>query len=292
MSTTVTTGEENKTAKISACSGDSRSRPQLHIGLFDLVKPLGKGSFGQVYLARHRESDWICALKVLYKEGIMRNSEEVYVRNEIDIHRQLCHPGIVDFYGWFHDSSRIVLILEYAIGGELFKSLERGGPFSEQCSAKYISQIALALLYLHEKHIMHRDIKPENILLGNHGELKLADFGYAVQDPDDRQEDKCGTLEYKAPEMLLPGPLSYTKAVDLWALGVLTYELLTAATPFADTSNAVICRKICKLDMEPLPRRISSEAKDFIQSLLVLDPSKRLPLKNVSEHPWIMKNCR
>ncbi|KAI1752003.1 serine/threonine-protein kinase [Xylaria castorea] len=328
MSAAVITYKENEAARVSVCGSSSQPRkgvspsyiprypppatttvfstpnhaanstiqststqPQLHFGLFEIAKLLGNGAFGQVYLARHRESGRICALKVLIKDKI-RDGEERHVRREIEIHSCLRHPGILSFYGWFHDSSRIVLILEYAIGGMLFKVLEREDHFSEQRAAKYVAQVALSLLYIHNKHIMHRDIKPENILLGLHGELKLADFGYSVHAPDNRRETRCGTLDYIPPEMLMPSPVSYTNAVDLWALGVLTYEFLTGGTPFADIDVAATRRRICKLDMEPLPASVSSEAKNFIHSLLVLDPSSRLPLKSVLDHPWIVENCK
>ncbi|KAI0450745.1 serine/threonine-protein kinase [Xylaria acuta] len=293
--TTVTTTIATTTATASSHIANSPvqpvlAHPQLHLGQFEIAKSLGKGSFGRVYLAKHKESGRICALKILNKESITRAGNERHVRREIEVHSQLRHPGILNFYGWFHDSSRIVMILEYAIGGELFGVLQREGEFSEQCAAKYVAQVAISLSYLHRKHIMHRDIKPENILLGLHGELKLADFGYSVYAPDDRRETRCGTLDYLPPEMLTSSHLSYTNAVDLWALGVLTYEFLTGGAPFTDTAAATR-RRIRELDMEPLPDSLSSEAKDFVHSLLVLDPSSRLSLKGVLDHPWITKNC-
>ncbi|KAI8945523.1 serine/threonine-protein kinase [Xylaria longipes] len=329
MPATVITDKENEAARVSVCSDDSRPRkrarldhipttdlsattttfaqsndvannpaqlapshPQLHLGLFEIARKLGEGGFGQVYLAKHRESDFICALKILDKERIMDKGEERHVKSEIEVHSRLRHPGILGFYGWFHDSERIVMILEYAIGGELYDALKRERRFSEECAATYVAQVAYSLLYMHRKHIMHRDIKPENILLGLHGELKLADFGYAVYAPDDRRDTKCGTLDYIPPEMLRSGNASYTNAVDLWELGVLTYEFLTGRPPFADDEDSVTRKKIRKLDIEPLPASISSEAKDFVHSLLVLDPSSRLPLEDLLEHPWIVKNCK
>ncbi|KAI1737853.1 kinase-like protein [Xylaria scruposa] len=283
--------EESNHAAESAIQS-TPTQPKLHFRSFEIARPLGNGAFGQVYLARHRESGLICALKVLNKENIMRDGKERHVRREIEVHSHVRHPGIIGFYGWFHDSSRIVLILEYAIGGELFKVLLREDHFSEQRAAKYVAQIAFSLSYLHDKHIMHRDIKPENILLGLQGELKLADFGYSVHAPDNIRETKCGTLDYMPPEMLVRGPASYTNAVDLWALGVLTYELLTGRTPFADNTAAATRSRISRLDMEPLPAALSSEAKQFVHSLLVLDPPSRLSPKDVLDHPWIVKNCK
>jgi aurora kinase len=103
------------------------AKPQrLHLGLFEIGRPLGKGKFGRVYLVRHRQSGFICALKVLEKTQISREKAEVHVRREIEVHSNLRHPGILGFYNWFHDSRRIYLILEYAAGGELVRSSPPG----------------------------------------------------------------------------------------------------------------------------------------------------------------------
>ncbi|KAI0137964.1 kinase-like protein [Hypoxylon sp. NC0597] len=264
--------------------------PDLHLGMFEIGKPLGKGKFGRVYLAKHRPSGFICALKVLDKNEIKREKAETHVRREIEVHSQIRHPGILGFYNWFHDSRRIFLILEYSPGGELYKPLRRETRFSERRAAKYAAQVAHALIYLHSKSIMHRDIKPENILIGLHGELKLADFGYSVHAPSNFRQTLCGTLDYLPPEMLTSGPVKYTKAVDQWTLGVLTYEFLTGEAPFEDT-YPMTHKRILKCDMTPLPAWLSPEAKNFVHSLLVLDPTKRLPLVDVLKHPWIVKNC-
>ncbi|KAI1176175.1 serine/threonine-protein kinase [Nemania sp. FL0916] len=262
---------------------------RLHLGQFEIGKPLGKGKFGRVYLARHRESGYICALKVLNKDEITREGGEMHVRREIEVHSNLRHPGVLGFHGWFHDAHRIFLILEYAAGGELYRVLQKEGRFSERRAAKYIAQVTLSLIYLHGKNVMHRDMKPENILLGLHDELKLADFGYSVHAPSNFRSTLCGTLDYLPPEMLQPGNPGYTNAVDQWTLGILTYEFLAGEAPFEDTVAKTRIR-IAKGEMKPLPAYISREAKHFVHSLLVLDPEKRLPLKDVLDHPWIVKH--
>ncbi|KAI0379499.1 kinase-like protein [Hypomontagnella monticulosa] len=268
----------------------SNQSPDLHLGMFEIGKALGKGTFGRVYLARHRPSGFICALKVLNKEEIREENAEVHVRREIEVHSKLRHPGNLGFYNWFHDSSRIFLVLEYAPGGEVYKSLQREFRFTEQRAAKYAAQVAHALIYLHSKNIMHRDIKPENILVGLHGELKLADFGYSVHAPGNFRSTLCGTLDYIPPEMLNFNMEKYTKAVDQWALGALTYEFLTGKAPFVDDYHTTR-KRIFKCDMWPFPTSVSSEARDFVKSLLVLDPTKRLPLTDAIRHPWIVMNC-
>ncbi|KAK4114367.1 kinase-like protein [Canariomyces notabilis] len=265
---------------------------QFHLGMFEIGRPLGKGKFGRVYLARERTSGFICALKVLYKSELQQGSGvEKQVRREIEIQSNLRHPNILKLYGHFHDAKRIFLILEFAGKGELYKHLRRENRFPEWKAAQYIAQMASALRYLHRKHVIHRDIKPENILVGIHGEIKISDFGWSVHAPNNRRNTICGTLDYLPPEMIKPGSRDnwYNEKVDLWSLGVLTYEFLVGEAPFEDTP-VMTHKRIARADMT-IPEWVSKEAKDLIKKLLVLDPEKRLPLEEVQKHPWIIKHC-
>ncbi|KAG9229734.1 kinase-like domain-containing protein [Amylocarpus encephaloides] len=263
----------------------------FHLGMFEIGRPLGKGKFGRVYLAKERSSGYVCALKVLHKNELKHGDAEKQVRREIEIQSNLRHPNILRLFGHFHDSKRIFLILEFAGKGELYKHLRRENRFPEWKSAQYVAQMAAALKYCHKKHIMHRDIKPENILLGIHGEIKLSDFGWSVHAPSNRRNTLCGTLDYLPPEMLKPGrdKNTYTNKVDLWSLGVLTYEFLVGEAPFEDTP-VMTQRKIERGEMT-VPSFVSPEARDLIKKLLVIDPEKRISLDEVQEHPWIIKYC-
>ncbi|KFX88179.1 hypothetical protein O988_09135 [Pseudogymnoascus sp. VKM F-3808] len=264
---------------------------EFHLGMFEIGRPLGKGKFGRVYLARERSTGFICALKVLHKSELQQGKVEKQVRREIEIQSNLRHPNILQLYGHFHDSKRVFLILEFAGKGELYKHLRRETRFPEWKAAAYIAQMAAALKYLHKKHVIHRDIKPENILMGIHGEIKISDFGWSVHAPNNRRQTMCGTLDYLPPEMLKPGSGDnwYGEKVDLWSLGVLTYEFLVGEAPFEDTM-IMTQRRITRADMT-VPSFVSPEAKDLIKRLLVLDPEKRIPLDQVLQHPWIIKHC-
>lgn len=209
---------------------------------FDIGRPLGRGKFGNVYLAREKETKFVIALKVLFKKQIAEQHIEHQVRREIEIQSHLRHANILRMYGFFHDDSRIYLILEYApgnlsfhifilnscfssqIGGTLFNALKNQphNRFDEAKSAKYIKSLVSALIYLHEKSVIHRDIKPENILLGHDDQVKIADFGWSVHEPNSQRTTLCGTMDYLSPEMVQGKP--HTNSVDLWSIGVLTYE--------------------------------------------------------------------
>ncbi|KAI9777071.1 MAG: spindle assembly checkpoint kinase [Candelina submexicana] len=262
-----------------------------HLGMFEIGKPLGKGKFGRVYLAKERGTGFVCALKVLHKSELQQGKVEKQLRREIEIQSNLRHPNILRLFGHFHDSKRVFLILEFAGKGELYKHLRKETRFPEWKAAQYIAQMAAALRYLHKKHVMHRDIKPENILVGIHGEIKISDFGWSVHAPNNRRNTMCGTLDYLPPEMIKPGSQDnfYSEKVDLWSLGVLTYEFLVGEAPFEDTP-VMTQRRIARGEMT-VPTFVSSEAKDLIKRLLVLDPEKRIPLEEVQQHPWIVKHC-
>lgn len=255
---------------------------------FDLGRPLGKGKFGNVYLAREKESHYVVALKVLFKSQILDSEIEHQVRREVEIQCRLRHPNILRMYGYFHDEKRIYLILEYAKHGALYKLLKERGRFDEKTAAIYVRDLTKALMYCHTKRVIHRDIKPENLLIGHNYELKIADFGWSVHSPSSRRMTMCGTLDYLSPEMLEGHPHSY--AVDIWSLGVLCYELLVGLPPFDAKDSHQTYKKIRYVIIK-YPDYITEKARDLINKLLVVNPDQRLPLTNVLQHPWILENA-
>ncbi|KPP67714.1 hypothetical protein Z043_113663 [Scleropages formosus] len=254
---------------------------------FDIGRPLGKGKFGNVYLARERQTKFILALKVLFKKQLEKAGVEHQLRREVEIQSHLRHPNILRLYGYFHDASRVYLILEFAPKGELYSELQRCGHFDDQRTATYITELADALHYCHSKKVIHRDIKPENLLLGANGELKIADFGWSVHTPSSRRSTLCGTLDYLPPEMI--EGRTHDEKVDLWSLGVLIYEFLAGKPPFESKGHEETYRRISKVEFS-YPTRVSPGGRDLIGKLLKHNPLQRLPILDVLSHPWVVEH--
>ncbi|KAM7417286.1 hypothetical protein PAMA_017106 [Pampus argenteus] len=273
------------------CVGSSSSSVSKKVSIddFDIGRPLGKGKFGNVYLARVKKLQAIVALKVLFKSQMEKEGVEHQLRREIEIQAHLKHPNILRFYNYFHDRKRVFLVLEYAPRGEMYKELQRCGRFDDQRTATYMEEISDALLYCHERKVIHRDIKPENLLLGYRGELKIADFGWSVHAPSLRRRTMCGTLDYLPPEMIEGH--THSEKVDLWCIGVLCYECLVGNPPFETASHSETYKRITRVDLK-FPKIVSDGARDLISKLLRHNPTDRLSLQSVIDHPWVHTNSR
>jgi serine/threonine protein kinase len=260
---------------------------------FEIRKePLGDGQFGTVFLAREKKTKFVVALKRLNIKQLADADLEHQLRREVEIMANLRHPNILRLYGHFHTKKEVYLILEFAAQGELFKMINptKDGPacpFDEERSAKYIYQLTCALEYCHSKHVIHRDIKLENLLVGLKGELKLADFGWAVHTPKMRRQTFCGTLDYLPPEIVLSQ--TYNEKVDAWSMGILLFEFLTGDPPFASDTHTETISRIKKAQPD-FPEHISDGARDVITKLLVKDPAQRMTLAQLKEHPWMKQH--
>ena len=266
----------------------SRDPNQIYIR----KKILGRGSFGTVYLVKHKDLTRYFAMKVI-KKSPSKNEDEDDLMNEIEILRKLDHPNILKITDFYSLKSEYNIITEYCQEGELFDEIKANAPYSEVMAAWYMTQILSAVCYCHNMNILHRDLKPENILLvkkqknGFHP-IKIIDFGTAKVFKKEKSEHLLiGSAYYIAPEVL---SRNYTELCDLWSCGVIMYILLTGRPPFNGMNEEEIMKKIKEgvYDMTRYPWGIiSDDAKDLIKGLLQLDPKKRYTAKEALEHKWL-----
>mmetsp|Transcript_6799 Transcript_6799/g.11955 ORF Transcript_6799/g.11955 Transcript_6799/m.11955 type:complete len:346 (+) Transcript_6799:63-1100(+) len=244
---------------------------------FELLKVIGKGSYGKVMLVRHgaEDSGQIYAMKMLRKENVIKRNQVEHTKTERNVLEAVSHPFIVQLHYAFQTPKKLYFVLEYCPGGELFFHLSRAGRFSEGRTRFYSSEILLAIQYLHILNVIYRDLKPENILLDADGHVKLTDFGLSKEGIQDNFSAKsmCGTPEYLAPEIL--AKVGHGKAVDWYSLGALMYEMLTGLPPFYTRDREKLFERIRRGELS-YPQYVTRESKSLLQALLQSDPAQRL----------------
>ncbi|KAI1894954.1 hypothetical protein AGOR_G00121080 [Albula goreensis] len=242
---------------------------------FDYLKIIGKGSFGKVLLARHKESERYYAIKVLQKKIILKKKEQKHIMCERSVLlKNLQHPFLVGLHFSFQTTDKLYFVLDYVNGGELFYHLQRERVFLEPRARFYAAEIASALGYLHSLHIIYRDLKPENILLDSQGHIVLTDFGLCKEGlaPNATTSTFCGTPEYLAPEVLQKQ--AYDRTVDWWCLGSVLYEMLYGLPPFYSRNTAEMYNNILHKPVVLKPN-VSNSARHLLEGLLHKDRSKR-----------------
>ena len=252
--------------------GGSASARKLAVTDFELLKVLGKGSFGKVFLVRHLHNDEVYAMKVLKKEEVRRRKQVGHTRAERRIMGSISHPFVVKLRFAFQSRDKLYMVSDYYRGGELFYHLKRTRTLSEERGRFYTAELTSALGFLHSQGVIYRDLKPENILLDDDGHIGITDFGLSKDDVK-KEEAKtfCGTPEYLAPEMILSRNTSegYGVNVDWWSMGTLLYEMLTGWPPFYDKNIQKMCKKILSAPLAfPFSVPLSDEAKSLISGLL------------------------
>ena len=249
--------------------------PVLSMDSFTIVAVLGRGFFGKVMLVKKKDTGELYAVKSIHKQRLIESNMSHTVLAERNILLKTSNPFIVRLCFAFQTSSKFYLGLEYGAGGELFYLMDRAGALPVDLVRLYVAEIALALHYLHTMGIIYRDLKPENILLDAQGHIKLTDFGLSKDMVENSQKNThtlCGTTEYIAPEMILRQAYSYS--IDWWALGILTYEMLSESTPFMDANKSKTMQMIVHSEVN-YPESIPQDAQEFIAALLTKDPKLR-----------------
>jgi serine/threonine protein kinase len=242
---------------------------------FELLRVIGRRSFGEVQLVRCREDGQLYAMKSLRKESLREAGQLEQAVVERNVLKQTSHPFLVCAHYAFQTSDKIFLILDYVPGGALFARLRDEQRFTESRARLYAAEILLGLGHLHKQGIIYRDLKPDNILVDQHGHLRITDFGMAKTDMEGDMTTAtfCGAPDYIAPEMLQGR--QYTKAVDWWSYGILLFEMLAGLPPFFDENSNKMYHMAIK-DPVRFPDYFSAPAQDLITKLLEKDPAKRL----------------
>lgn len=251
---------------------------------FEVLRLLGKGTFGHVYQVRNQGNGRIYAMKILSKKLIVKKKEIAHTIGERNIlvrTSAAASPFIVGLKFSFQTPTDLYLVTDYMSGGELFWHLQKEGRFSEDRAKFYIAELVLALEHLHDNDIVYRDLKPENILLDANGHIALCDFGLskANLNNDGTTNTFCGTTEYLAPEVLLD-ETGYTKMVDFWSLGVLIFEMCCGWSPFYADNTQQMYKNIAFGKVRFPKEVLSQEGRSFVKGLLNRNPKHRLGAVN------------
>ncbi|KAK8888895.1 hypothetical protein M9Y10_033635 [Tritrichomonas musculus] len=244
---------------------------------YDVVRTLGRGSYGKVDLGKSKENGEQYAIKKV-KLGKMTPEDRTKALEEAKFLSKLDHPNIVSYKESFQESDSLYIVMEYMDGGDLEKKIAQRGHshLTEQEIMFSFVQVLSALQYLHSaKKILHRDIKPQNCFLTRHGVVKLGDFGVArsLNNAGDLAKTVIGTPFYLAPEIWDNHPYSF--AADVYSLGVVLYELCSLKKPFEADSAAELLIKVMKHEYTPIPSFFSKDLRSLIDSMMMKDPLKR-----------------
>ncbi|XP_027633286.1 ribosomal protein S6 kinase alpha-2 isoform X3 [Falco biarmicus] len=261
---------------------------------FELLKVLGQGSYGKVFLVRKikgSDAGQLYAMKVL-KKATLKVRDRVRSKMERDILAEVNHPFIVKLHYAFQTEGKLYLILDFLRGGDLFTRLSKEVMFTEEDVKFYLAELALALDHLHGLGIIYRDLKPENILLDEEGHIKVTDFGLSKEaiDHDKRAYSFCGTIEYMAPEVV--NRRGHTQSADWWSFGVLMFEMLTGSLPFQGKDRKETMALILKAKLG-MPQFLSIEAQSLLRALFKRNPSNRLGagfdgVEEIKRHPFFV----
>ncbi|XP_017874466.1 PREDICTED: serine/threonine-protein kinase MARK2 isoform X3 [Drosophila arizonae] len=254
-------------------------------GVYKILKTLGKGNFAKVKLALHVPTGREVAIKVIDKTQLNASARQKLYR-EVRIMKLLNHPNIVRLFQVIESERTLYLIMEYASRGELFDHLVKNGRMRERDARVIFRQLVSAIQYCHSKFVVHRDLKAENLLLDQHMNIKIADFGFGnTFDPNAQLETFCGSPPYAAPELFM-GRKYAGPEVDAWSLGVVLYTLVSGSLPFDGGTLKELRERVLRGKYR-VPYYISMDCENLMRKFLVLNPAKRTTLNNVMSDKWI-----
>lgn len=267
---------------------ETLARPSARLVQYEIIKTLGEGSFGKVKLAVHRISGQKVALKIINRRKLQTRDMAGRIEREIQYLQLLRHPHIIKLYTVITSPAEIIMVLEYA-GGELFDYIVNHGRMTEDKARRFFQQIVCAVEYCHRHKIVHRDLKPENLLLDEHLNVKIADFGLSnIMTDGNFLKTSCGSPNYAAPEVI-SGKLYAGPEVDVWSCGVILYVLLCGRLPFDDEYIPALFKKIQQGAFQ-IPSYLSPGAIKLIKRMLVVSPVQRITIAEIRQDPWFTKD--
>ena len=282
---------------------------------------IGKGTFSTVKLGEHIKTKQKVAIKILNKEKLKEKEDSERIKREIKILQMMDHPNIIKTYKISENSKNYYIIMEYCNGGELFNYIVEKEKLDENEASMFFYQLISALEYIHSLGITHRDLKPENLLLVNNKIIKIIDFGLSNYFNGEKQlETPCGSPSYASPE-IIKGEAYNGFNIDIWASGIILFAMLCGYLPFDDDEeeedddedeagkhsseddinrksskeissddsedNEVLFQKILEGKLE-FPSHLSSDAVDLMKKILVVDPNKRIQIKDIKKHKFFL----
>ncbi|OHS95864.1 Calcium/calmodulin-dependent protein kinase type 1D [Tritrichomonas foetus] len=262
------------------------------VGSFVFRGFLGEGAFSSVYLTYDLETCDYYACKVIPKKNLSHHSNaKSIVKNEVSIWKKVSHQSIVKLISFQEDDENYYMFLEYCPNGDLFNLITQTSHIRESQAQKIVKSIVDALHVLHSNNIAHRDLKPENILFDKFGNAKLTDFGLSV-DLEDKilTSTPCGSIGYTAPECI-QRKIYDAKKCDMWLLGVVVYAVVAQRLPWKSENPTILLHEIFSTK-PPMPSGISNECRNFISSLMKIDPKQRMTIDDCLKHPWIQSSIK
>ena len=257
---------------------------------YEIIRELGKGSYGSVKLAREKSSRELFAIKKIRLSCLSRSEREKSL-GEVKVLSSIHHPNVVSYKESFQENQRLYIVMEYIDGGDLEKviSHQRGKLMDEADILRYFVQIVSVVSYLHSNHILHRDLKPQNVFLTKMGIVKLGDFGVAksLNSSCDLAKTVIGTPFYLSPEIWEGSP--YDAKSDIWSLGCILFELCSLHKPFEAQNASALLAAVVQGKHGPIPSRYSQSLKDLIEGMLNLAPQLRPSAEQIMELPFIQK---
>lgn len=255
------------------------------VALYRLQGELGRGNFSTVKLGTHELTKERVAVKILDKSKLTPKAKKMLAK-EISSMETVHHKNIIRLFEVVETYTKVHLVMEFVSGGELYQRLTTDGRMKEPEAKQAFAQILSAVKHIHERHIIHRDIKAENVFCGPRGVVKLGDFGFSTKvSGNEELRTFCGSPPYAAPELFKDESYS-GPPVDIWALGVLLFFMLTGQMPFPADSIGGLKRSIL-LGVITAPAHLSLPARTLIRGILRQNPPERFTIDQIAKSEWM-----